>query len=162
MFVRNLSGTVRPTLCCCVEWSSLKLMKFWYTILIALFGVASPLSLWAEVVFPCAQRDQLLSWDSVIDLLAHTDVAAHKDRDSTHGKSMHHGGGKNSDSTVIDCECCVSCISICASSAGTHGAIGSESLDPRLANQNQFTPAAKTIHCNPDPISLFRPPKPNA
>ncbi len=137
-------------------------MKFWCTILIVLLGVASPLSLWAEVVFPCAQRDQSLLWDSVNDVAAHTDATTHNDRDSTHVKSMHHGGGKISDSSAIECDCCVSCISICASSASTHGTIGSESLGPRLANQNQFTPAAKTIHCNPDPISLFRPPKTNA
>lgn len=153
---------MRLTLFCSVEWSSLILMKFWCTILIALLGVASPLSLWAEVVFPCAQRDQSSSWDSVIDMSAHADAAAHSGGDSTHGNNLHHGGNQNSDSSAIDCECCVSCVSACALSAGTHGAIGSESLDSLLANQSQLIPAANTMHGNPDPISLFRPPKPNA
>jgi len=137
-------------------------MKFLSAILIVLLGVASPMSLWADTYFPCTQQFQALSPDTVVYVSTRTDMAGHDGHKSMRETNSHHGGNKNSDSTDIDCKCCVSCIVVCASSAGTHEAIGSESLDPRLDNQSQFTPAAKTIHCNPDPTSLFRPPKTNA
>lgn len=133
-------------------------MKVLCTALIVLLGVASPLSLWADAIFPCNQQDKPASWDSVIGMSAHTDAAAYNGRDSTHGKNSHHGGNKNSDSFAIDCVCCGGC----ASSAGTTNAIGSDSLDSLLANRSQLNPVAKTIHGNSDRISLFRPPKPNA
>lgn len=152
----------RPTLCPGDERSSLILMKVLCTILIVLLGVASPLSLWADVVVPCAQQDQPSLRDTFIDMPAYTDVAAHKGHDSTHVTNLHHGGTNNSESSAIDCECCVSCISVCASSAGTHSAIGSESMESLLDNQSQPNPAAECIHSNPDPNSLFRPPNPKA
>ena len=144
------------------EKSSLILIKVLCTLLIALLGVASPLSLLADAIFPCTQQDQPVSRYIFVDESIHTDMAGHNGHDSTQAASLHHDGSQSSDSSATECECCVSCIAACASSAGSHGAIGSDSLDTLLANQSQLTPAAKTIHGNSDPISLFRPPKPNA
>jgi len=137
-------------------------MKVLCTLLIVLLGAASPLSLWADAIFPCTQQDQSLSRYIFVDESIHTDKAGHNGHDSTQATSLHHDGNQSSDSSATECECCVSCIAACASSAGSHGAIGSDSLDSLLANQSQPTPAAKAVHGNPDPISLFRPPKPNA
>ena len=153
---------MRLTLCCSDERSRLKYMKVLCTLLILLLGVAAPLSLWADAVFPCTQLAQLPSRNIFIDVSAHSDMAVQNGHDSAQETFSHHGGTNNSESLDIDCECCVSCISLCASSAGTTSAIGSESLDSLLANQSQLIPAANTMHGNPDPISLFRPPKPNA
>ena len=137
-------------------------MKVLCTVLIALLGVASPLSLWADANFPCTQQDQRLSRYIFMDESIHTAMVAHNGHDSMQLTSLHHGGNLDGDSSARDCECCVSCISACASSAGSLGAISSDSVDSMFASQSQLTPAAKTIHGNPDPISLFRPPKPNA
>lgn len=137
-------------------------MKFLSTILIVLFGVASPMSLWADTYFPCTQQYQALSPDTFVDVSTRTDMAGHDRHESTRETDLHHGGNKNGDSTDIDCECCVSCIIVCASSASSHGAIDSDSMGPLPANRSQLAAVAKTINGNPDPISLFRPPKPNA
>ena len=96
-----------------------------------------------------------------IDLPTHADMALQTDRDSTQVSDLHHGHNTDSDSSAIDCECCVNCISVCASSTGGHTAIGSELLESLLANQSQPNPAAGCFHNNPDPNSLFRPPNPN-
>ena len=136
-------------------------MKVLCTILIVLLGVASPLSLMADAIFPCTQQDQSQTRHIFVDKSIHIAMAAHNGHDSTQSTSLHHGGNLDGDSSARDCECCVSCISACASSAGSLGAISSDSLDSMFASQSRLTRAAKTIHGNPDPISLFRPPKPN-
>ena len=130
-------------------------MKVLCTLLIVLLGVASPLSLWADAVFPCTQLDQPPSRNIFIDVSAHNDMAGQE-------TISHHGGTNNSESLDIDCECCVSCISVCTSSTSTHSAIGSESMDSLSDNQSQPNPAYMGFHSNPDPNSLFRPPNPNA
>ena len=137
-------------------------MKVLCTLLIVLLGVASPLSLWADAVLPCSELNQPLSQDTSIDMLAHTDMAAHKDHNSVDETNLHHGSNKNSDSSAIDCDCCVSCISVCASSAGTTCTVGSASMALLLENLSQPNPAASSFHGNPDRNSLFRPPRPSA
>lgn len=149
-------------MCCSDEGSRLKFMKVLCTILIVLLGVASPLSLWANAVVPCTQLDQPPSRNIFIDVSAHNDVAAQNGHDSAQETISHHGGTNNSESSAIDCECCVSCISVCTSSTGTHSAIGSESMDSLLDNQSLPNPAYVGFHSNPDPNSLFRPPNPNS
>jgi len=137
-------------------------MKVLCTLLIVLLGVASPLSLWADAVFPCTQLDQPSLRGTFIAMPTHTDMAMQNDRDSTQETNLHHGNKNDGDSSVTDCECCVSCISVCTSSTVTYSAIGSESMDSLLDNQSQPTPANMGFHGNPDPNFLFRPPKPNA
>ena len=137
-------------------------MKVLCTILIVLLGVASPLLLWADAVFPCSELDQPFSQDTSIDMPAHTDMATHKDHHSVDETNLHHGGNKNSDSSAIDCDCCVSCISVCASSAGTTCVVSSASLALLLDNHFQPNPVASSIHGNPDRNSLYRPPRPNS
>ena len=149
---------LRLTLCCSVEWASLIVMKFLSTILIVLLGVTSPISLWADTNFPCTQQVQALSPDTFVDVSTRTDMARHDGHKSMRETNSHHAG----DSTDIDCECCVTCIVVCTSSASSHGAINSDSIASPPANQSQLAAIAKTMHGNPDPISLFRPPKPNA
>jgi hypothetical protein len=137
-------------------------MKFLSTVLIVSLGVTSPMSLWADTYFPCTQQFQALSPDTFVDVSTRTDMAGHDGHKSMRETISHHGGNKNSDSTDIDCKCCVSCIVVCASSVSSHGAIDSDSMGPLPANQSQLAAVAKTMNGNPDPISLFRPPKTNA
>ena len=137
-------------------------MKVLCTLLVVLLGVATPLSLWADAVFPCTQLDQPPSRNIFVDVSTHNDMAAHNGHDSAQETISHHGGTNNRKSLDIDCECCVSCISVCTSSTVTHSAIGSESMDSLLDNQSQPNPANMGFHGNPDPNSLFRPPKSNA
>ena len=137
-------------------------MKLLSNRLIVLLGAASPMSLWADANSPCTQQYQALSPDTFVDVSTRTDMAGHDRHESARETDLHHGGNKYSDSTDIDCECCVSCIVVCASSASSHGAIDSDSMGPLPANQSQLAAVAKTMNSNPDPISLFRPPKPNA
>ena len=147
------------TLCSADERSNLNFMKVLCTILIILLGVASPMSLWADVVVPCTQQDQPSLRGTFISMPTHADMAMQNDRDSTQETNLHHGNSTDGDSSAIDCECCVSCISACASSAGTHTAIGSESGESFLANKIRPEVAANCIHSNPDPRSPFRPPQ---
>ncbi len=144
------------------ERSSLILMKVLCTLLIALLGVASPLSLWADVVFPCTQLNQPLLRDTFTDMPAHTDMAAHNGHDSTHETNLHHGSNNKNDSSTIDCECCVTCVTMCATSGGTSAAIGTVSAESMFDNQGRPNPVYMGFHSNADPHSLFRPPKPNA
>ena len=140
-------------------------MKVLCTILIVLLGVASPLSLWADAVFHCAQQDQPLTRYILVDESIHTDMAEHNGHVSAHETNLHHDGSNSvngSDSSAIDCVCCGGCTSVCASSAGTISAIGAESLGPVFDNQCQPFAAANRFHSDPDPDSLFRPPNPNA
>ena len=155
-------GRQEGVLCSTNQRSSLILMKVLCTMLIMSIGVASPMSIWAEVVIPCDQQDQLLLRNSFIDMPAFSDTAAHEGHDSTHETNLHHVDSNNSDSSALDCECCVSCITACALSAGTHTAIDSDSMNSYLDKQSQPNPASKCIHSNPDPNSLFRPPNLNA
>ncbi len=125
-------------------------MKVAGAILIAMFGVAAPLSLWADAVVSCNQQDQSLLRDTV--------MAAHHGHDSMHGTNLHHGDNNDGDSPPVDCECCVSCISACASSAGTISAIDSASLPTVPDNQSQRIPVARRLHSDPDSGAPFRPP----
>ena len=149
-------------MCCFHEKSSLILMKVLCTILIVLLGAASPLSLRADAIFPCAQQDQPQSRDVVMDQSTPTEMADHTGHFSAHETNQHHDISNSGDSSTIDCVCCGGCVSVCASSACAVIAIGSESLDSVFDNQGDPISAANRIHSNPDPDSLFRPPNPNA
>ena len=137
-------------------------MRVVCTILLVLFGVASPMSLWAAVVSPCSQQDQTLSRSIVIVESLHDDMAAHNGHGATHEASSHHGDHNDGDSSPRECDCCATCVSACASSATTSIAIGSEPLNSLLDNQSPPGSGANWFYSNPDRNSLFRPPKPDA
>lgn len=140
----------------------LYLMKVLCTILIVLFGIASPLSLWADAIFPCDQQDQPQSRYILVDSSIQTDMAEHSSHNSLHATNLHHDGSDSSDSSAIDCVCCGGCVTACASSACAASAIGSESLGSVFDNQGQTISAANRFHSDPDPDPLFRPPNPNS
>jgi len=137
-------------------------MKVLCTVLIVLLGVASPLSLWADAIFPCDNQDQPQSRYILMDESIHTDMSGHNGHDSTQATSLHHEDSGSSDSSAIDCVCCGGCVSACASAAGAVSAIGNESLGSVFDNQGHTIPAANRFHSDPDPDSLFRPPNPNS
>ncbi len=137
-------------------------MKVVWTILLVLFGVASPMSLWAAVISPCGQQDQTLSRSIVIVESLHDDMAAHNDHGAMHETSSHHGSHNDGDSSPRECDCCATCVSACASSATATTAIGSESPNALLDNQSSPGSGANWYYSNPDRNSLFRPPKPDA
>ena len=138
------------------------LMKVSCTILIVLLGIASPLSLWADAIFPCAQQDQPQSRSIFMGESIDAAMAAHKGHESVHETNPHHDSNSNGDSSAIDCVCCGGCISVCASSAGTFCAMGAKPLNLVFDNQSQPIPAANRCHSDPEPDSLFRPPNPNS
>ena len=137
-------------------------MKVLCTILIVLLGIASPLSLLADAIFPCDQQDQSQSRYILMDESIHTDMAEHNGHVSAPAKNLHHEDSDSSDSSAIDCVCCGGCVSACASSACPVSAIGNESLGSVFDNQGHAIPVANRFHSDPDPDSLFRPPNPNS
>jgi len=137
-------------------------MKVLSAILIVLLGVASPLSLWAAAISPCAQQAQPQLDDIVMDESIHANMAA-PDNDrhaSAHETKSHHDSSTGSESSTIDCDCCGGCVSVCASSASAVSAIGTESPGSAFDNQGQPILAADRFHSDPDPDSVFRPPSP--
>ena len=157
--------TARQTLCCFSEKFSLIPMKVLCTILIVLLGVASPLSLWADAIYPCDQQDQRESNEIFTDESTHADMAGHNGHTSASETNPHHDGsnsGSIKESSAIDCDCCGGCVSACASSACAVSAIPTESLSSVFDNPGQSIPAANRFHSDPDPDSLYRPPNPNA
>ncbi len=137
-------------------------MKILCTILIVLLGVASPLSLWADVIFPCDQQDQPQTRHITMDESTHADAAAHNGHVSAQQANSHHNSSSSSDSSAIDCVCCGGCVSVCASSACAVSASDAELPDSVFRKQGQPTAAANRFYSDPQPDSLFRPPNPNA
>jgi ferredoxin len=123
--------------------------------------MASPLSLWADAIFPCDQQDQPQTHHVVIEESTFTEMAAHDGHASEQQANSHHNNSSGSDSSATDCVCCGGCVTACASSACAVSAIGTESLGSMFDNQGPNISAADSFHSDPDPDSLFRPPNPN-
>ena len=137
-------------------------MKVLYSILIVLLGVASPLSLWADAIFPCGQQDQPQSRYILMDETIHADMAEHNGHLSAYETIQHHDSSTGGEPSTIDCVCCGGCVSACASSACAISAVDIESFGLVFDNQGQPILAANRVHSDPDPDSLFRPPNPDA
>ncbi len=137
-------------------------MKVMCTILVVLLGIASPLSLWADAIFPCTQQDQPQSRAIVVDESTHHEMAEYSGHISAHETNLHHDGSNSSDSSTTDCVCCGGCVSVCASSACVVSAVGTQSLGAVFDNQSQAIPAANRFHSDPEPDALFRPPNPKS
>ena len=137
-------------------------MKILCMTLIVLLGLASPLSLWADAIYPCDQQDQPQTHHILMEEPAHTDMAAHNGHVSAQQANSHHSSSSSSDSSAIDCVCCGTCVSVCASAAGAVSASDGESPESVFRKQGQPIAAANRFYSDPEPDSLFRPPNPNA